>query len=186
MELTPTLELGLLNGWILLIIEFVIEGGLLLVFPKDVVSRLFDRSGWSTKQRVFTILGKVFSLACLILIVLTPLKMNSSLFIVGIILYVTGLVGLVVAMLNFKDTPLDQPVSKGVYMFSRHPQIVAVTIVFVGVCLAIGSWLALFTLVISRLLQHFWILAEEEACLKRYGESYRAYMEKVPRYFLFF
>lgn len=186
MELTPTLELGLLNGWILLIIEFVIEGGLLLVFPKDVVSRLFDRSGWSTKQRVFTILGKVFSLACLILIVLTPLKMNSSLFIVGIILYVTGLVGLVVAMLNFKDTPLDQPVSKGVYMFSRHPQIVAVTIVFVGVCLAIGSWLALFTLVISRLLQHFGILAEEEACLKRYGESYRAYMEKVPRYFLFF
>lgn len=186
MELTPTLELGLLNGWILLIIEFVIEGGLLLVFPKDVVSRLFDRSGWSPKQRVFTILGKVFSLACLILIVLTPLKMNSSLFIVGIILYVTGLVGLVVAMLNFKDTPLDQPVSKGVYMFSRHPQIVAVTIVFVGVCLAIGSWLALFTLVISRLLQHFGILAEEEACLKRYGESYRAYMEKVPRYFLFF
>lgn len=186
MELTPTLEFGLLNGWILLIIEFVIEGGLLLVFPKDVVSRLFDRSGWSPKQRVFTILGKVFSLACLILIVLTPLKMNSSLFIVGIILYVTGLVGLVVAMLNFKDTPLDQPVSKGVYMFSRHPQIVAVTIVFVGVCLAIGSWLALFTLVISRLLQHFGILAEEEACLKRYGESYRAYMEKVPRYFLFF
>lgn len=62
MELTPTLELGLLNGWILLIIEFVIEGGLLLVFPKDVVSRLFDRSGWSPKQRVFTILGKVFPL----------------------------------------------------------------------------------------------------------------------------
>jgi hypothetical protein len=39
MELTSTLELGLLNGWILLIIEFVIEGGLLLVFPKDVVAR---------------------------------------------------------------------------------------------------------------------------------------------------
>jgi protein-S-isoprenylcysteine O-methyltransferase Ste14 len=112
--------------------------------------------------------------------------MNSSAFIVGIILYVTGLAGLVVAMLNFKDTPLDQPVSKGVYMFSRHPQIVAVTIVFVGVCLAISSWLALFTLVISRLLQHFGILAEEEACLRRYGESYRSYMERVPRYFLFF
>jgi protein-S-isoprenylcysteine O-methyltransferase Ste14 len=186
MELTPTLELGLLNGWILLIIEFVIEGGLLLVFPKDVVSRLFDRSGWSTKQRVFTILGKVFSLACLLLIVLTPLQINSGLFIVGIVLYVIGLVGLVVAMLNYKDTPLDQPVSKGVYMFSRHPQIVAVTIVFVGICSAIGSWLALFTLLMSRGLQHFGILAEEEICLKRYGESYRAYMEKVPRYFLFF
>jgi protein-S-isoprenylcysteine O-methyltransferase Ste14 len=186
MELTPTLELGLLNGWILLIIEFVIEGGLLLVFPKDVVSRLFDRSGWSTKQRVFTIMGKVFSLACLLIIVLTPLQINSGLFIAGIVLCVIGLAGLVVAMLNYKDTPLDQPVSKGVYMFSRHPQIVAVTIVFVGICLAIGSWLALFTLLMSRGLQHFGILAEEEMCLKRYGDSYRAYMEKTPRYFLFF
>jgi len=186
MELTPALEMGLLNGWILLAVEFLIEGGLLLVFPKDVVSRLFDRSGWSTNQRVFTILGKVFSLACLLLIGLTPLQINSGLFIVGIVLYVIGLVGLAVAMLNYKDTPLDQPVSKGVYMFSRHPQIVAVTIVFVGICLAIGSWLALFTLLMSRGLQHFGILAEEEICLKRYGESYRAYMENVPRYFLFF
>jgi protein-S-isoprenylcysteine O-methyltransferase Ste14 len=186
MELTPMLELGLLNGWILLIIEFMIEGGLLLVFPKDVVARLLDRSGWSTKQRVFTILGKVFSLVCLILIALTPLQINSGLFIVGIVLYVIGLVGLAVAMVNYKDTPLGQPVLMGVYKFSRHPQIVSVTIVFVGICLAVGSWLAFFTLVLSRGLQHFGILAEEEVCLKRYGESYRAYMEKVPRYFLFF
>jgi protein-S-isoprenylcysteine O-methyltransferase Ste14 len=186
MELTPALAIGLFNGWILLIVEFLIEGGLLLVFPKDVVARLFDRSGWSTKQRVFTILGKVFSLACLLLIVLTPLQINSSLFIVGMILYVIGLVGLVVAMLNYKDTPLEQPVTKGVYKLSRHPQIVAVTVVFVGICLAMGSWLALFTLLMSRGLQHFGILAEEEVCLKRYGAAYRDYLKRVPRYFLFF
>ena len=186
MELTPALAIGLFNGWILLIVEFLIEGGLLLVFPKDVVARLFDRSGWNTTQRVFTILGKVFSLACLALIALTPLQINASAFIVGIVLYVVGLVGLVVAMVNFKDTPLDQPVRMGVYKFSRHPQIVALSIIFVGICLAIGSWLAFFTLVLSRGLQHFGILAEEEVCLRRYGESYRAYMARVPRYLLFF
>jgi protein-S-isoprenylcysteine O-methyltransferase Ste14 len=41
-------------------------------------------------------------------------------------------------------------------------------------------------LLMSRLLQHFGILAEEEVCLKRYGEPYRVFMERVPRYFLFF
>jgi protein-S-isoprenylcysteine O-methyltransferase Ste14 len=102
------------------------------------------------------------------------------------ILYVIGLVGLVVAMLNYKDTPLEQPVTKGVYKLSRHPQIVAVTVVFVGICLAMGSWLALFTLLMSRGLQHFGILAEEEVCLKRYGAAYRDYLKRVPRYFLFF
>jgi len=105
---------------------------------------------------------------------------------VGLIVYAIGLAGLVVAMLNFKSTPPDQPVTKGIYKISRHPQIVALFVLFLGICVAIGSWLALFALVMSRLLQHFGILAEEEVCLRRYGESYRAYMEQVPRYFLFF
>ncbi len=186
MELFPTLEIGWFNGWILLALEFLIQGLLLLIFPKEVVSRLFDRSGWSKKQRGFTILGKVFSLACLILIFLTPLKINSRVFIGGLILYAVGLAGLVIAMLNFKDTSLDQPVTKGVYKLSRHPQIVSLFVLFLGICIAIGSWLALFALVISKLLQHFGILAEEEICLRRYGEPYRTYLKQIPRYFLFF
>jgi protein-S-isoprenylcysteine O-methyltransferase Ste14 len=186
MELMPKLEIGVSNGWILLVIDFLVQGGLLLVFPKDVVARLFDRSGWSEKQKVFTILGKVFSLICLILITLTPLKPNSSVFIVGIILYTAGLAGLAAAMLSFRNTPLDQPVTKGVYGISRHPQIVALFVIFIGICLAIGSWMALLVLTLSRLFQHFGILAEEEVCLRRYGEPYREYMERVPRYFVFF
>ena len=186
MELTPELEIGWLNGWILLAFDFLVQGGLLLIFPKDVVSRLFDRFGWNEKQEVFTIIGKVFSLICLILIILTPLKINSSALIVGLILYVLGLVGLVVAMLNFKDTPLDQPVTRGVYKISRHPQIVALFIIFLGICITIGSWAAILTLMMSKILQHYGILAEEEVCLRRYGQTYRAFMERVPRYFLFF
>jgi len=50
MELILALKLGWLNGWILLVVEFSIQGFLLLVFLKDVVARLFDRSGWSVKQ----------------------------------------------------------------------------------------------------------------------------------------
>jgi protein-S-isoprenylcysteine O-methyltransferase Ste14 len=101
-------------------------------------------------------------------------------------LYIAGLVGLAVAMVNFKDTPLDQPVTKGVYKISRHPQIVSLSVLFLGISLAIGSWAALLTLLLSRFFQHFGILAEEEVCLRRYGEPYRAYLTRIPRYFLFF
>jgi protein-S-isoprenylcysteine O-methyltransferase Ste14 len=186
MQLFPTLELGWLNGWVLLGFEFLVQGTLLLVFPKNVVARLFDRSGWSVKQRVYLIIGKVFSFLTLFLIIFTPLKIDSTVFILGMILYVVGVVGLVVAMVDFKDTPLDQPVTKGLYKISRHPQIVALFIYLFGVCLAIGSWMAIFALVMSKIFQHFSILAEEEVCLNRYGESYRAYLARVPRYFLFF
>ena len=182
----PSLEIGWLNGWILLVVEFLIQGFMLMIFPKPVVSRLFDRSGWSHKQRTFTIFGKTFSLACLILIILTPLKISSIAFLIGLVFYSIGIAGLVVAMMNFKDTPNNQPVTKGVYKISRHPQIVALFFVFFGICVAIGSWTALFVLLVSRVLQHYGILAEEEVCLELYGESYGTYMERVPRYLLFF
>jgi protein-S-isoprenylcysteine O-methyltransferase Ste14 len=186
MRLIPVLEIGWLNGWIPLGLLCVVEGLLLKAFPRDVVARLFDRSGWDKRQRAFTVIGKLFSLACLVLIIFTPLQIGSSVFFLGMILYTLGLVGLVIAIFDFKNTPLDQPVTRGLYRVSRHPQIVMLFVLFLGMCLAIGSWLALFTLMMSKLFQHFGILAEEEACLAQYGDSYRAYMERVPRYFVFF
>jgi protein-S-isoprenylcysteine O-methyltransferase Ste14 len=185
MELMPSLELGWLNGWIPLGLLVLVEGLLLKFFPKEVVSRLFDRSGWNRRQAVFMVIGKLFSLVCLVLIFLTPLKIGSTVFVVGAVLYTLGLVGLVVAIFDFRVTPVGEPVTRGLYTVSRHPQIVMLFVMFLGMCLAIGSWLALLALLTSRLLQHFGILAEEEACLEQYGESYRSYMKRVPRYILF-
>jgi protein-S-isoprenylcysteine O-methyltransferase Ste14 len=186
MEFFPDLEFGLLNGWILLGFHVLIQGSLMLIFPKDVNVRLLDRSNWSMMQRLFLILGKIFSLACLIFIILTPLKFDSVLFFIGILIYAAGLTGLVISMFNFRNTPQDSLVTSGLYRISRHPQIVSLFFLFTGMSLAIGSWIALLTLIMSRALQHISILAEEEACIHQYGESYRNYMRQVPRYLLFF
>jgi len=186
MELFPALKIGWLNGWIPIGLICLTEGICFAVFPKDVVARLFDRSGWGKTQVLLTVVGKVFSLACIVLMVLTPFKIGSSVFAIGTILFALGLTGLIAALLDFKNTPPDQLVTTGLYKISRHPQLVTVFTALLGACIAIGSWLALLMLVLSRGLQHFGLLAEEEACLKQYGDSYRAYMERVPRYFLFF
>jgi protein-S-isoprenylcysteine O-methyltransferase Ste14 len=186
MELIPTLKIGWLNGWIPLGLLCLIEGLLIKAFPKDVAARLFDRSGWDKRQIAFTVIGKSFSLVCLVLITLTPLKIGSAVFVVGTILYALGLVGLIVAIFDFKNTPLDQPVTRGLYKISRHPQNFMLFVLFLGICIATGSWLTLFVLITSRLFQHFGILAEEKACLGQYSDSYQAYMKRVPRYFLFF
>ena len=85
---------------------------------------------------------------------------------------------------NFKNTPLDQPVTRGLYGISRHPQVLMLFISGFGICIAIGSWLALFVAIISSLFLRSRDLAEEKACLERYGDSYREYMKRVPRYFL--
>ncbi len=185
MKLFPALEIGWLNGWIPYLVLVLVEGALLRFFPDEVRARLLDRSLWTTRQAVITAVGKAFSLACLVLIVLTPLKTGSPLFYVGMLIYALGLAGLVVALFDFRKTPVGEPVRAGLYRVSRHPQLVALFVAFLGMTLAIGSWPALLTLVISRVIQHYSILAEEEACLEQYGESYREYMRRVPRYFGF-
>lgn len=186
MELFPELRFGLLNGWIALGLLSLADGICFLIFPKDVVKRLFDRSGWSQKQIVFTVIGKLCALVCIVLLIMTPLRIGNVVFIVGSVVTVLGLAGLVIALFNFKNTPFDQPVAQGIYKISRHPQIVMSSMVLWGGTIAIGSWTAVVALIVARIFSHFGIIAEEEICLKLYGDPYQDYMQRVPRYFVFF
>lgn len=188
MELIPALEIGWLNGWTLLALLYLVYGILLLVFPRDVIARLYeyDRSRWSRRQRVFYAMGKLLILVYFALTIFTPLKTGVVVFIPGILLFVLGLAGFIMALVNFRNTPLGQPVTSGLYRISRHPQVFMGFILGCGICMAIGSWPALFMLTLSSLFGRARTLAEEEACLERYGDPYRAYMKRVPRYFLFF
>ena len=186
MELLPALEIGWCNGWVLLCFLYLTFGVLLMIFPKEVVARLYEynRSGWSKAQRVSYVAGKIPAIVCMVLMVLTPLKIGTNVFIPGIFVYILGLTGFFIALINFRYTPLDQPVTRGIYRISRHPQVVMLFILGSGICIAIGSWLALFLQVIAALFLRARTLAEETACLELYGDSYRAYMKQVPRYLL--
>jgi protein-S-isoprenylcysteine O-methyltransferase Ste14 len=186
MELFPTLQLGWLNGWLLLVILYGVFGLLLWIFPRDVVARLYDRSGWSEREKQLVAMRLPFALATFALIIFTPLKMGTGVFALGMAVFAIGLLAFVVALLNFRDTPPDQPAELGLYRVSRNPQSVSLIVATVGICLAIASWAALLTIAITMVFGHFRILAEEGTCLRQYGESYRAYMQRVPRYFLLF
>jgi len=187
MEQIPALQIGWLNGWTLVCSLYLIYGAFLMTIPKDVRARLFyyDRSRWSRNQRAFYFIGRASVLFYLVLITLTPLRTGTSVFIAGVILFALGLIGFIFALSNFKNMLPNQPATEGLYRISRHPQVLMLFISSVGVCIAIGSWLALLILIISKFFGHFRTLAEEEACLEQYGDTYSAYMKRVPRYFLF-
>ena len=186
MELAPTIEIGWFNGWILLCIFYLIYSVFLITFSKDARVKLFyyDRKRWSNKQRVFYVIGKITVLVFMFLIIFTPLKIGTNLFVAGIILFVLSTLGFIIALSNFKNMPHNQSAIKGLYSISRHPQVLMLFISGLGICLAIGSWLALFTLIVSKFFGHFRTIAEEETCLEQYGDSYQEYMKRVPRYFL--
>jgi protein-S-isoprenylcysteine O-methyltransferase Ste14 len=101
-------------------------------------------------------------------------------------MYVLGFVGFVMALFNFKYTPMNQPVTEGLYRFSRNPQWVMFAIVMLSTGIAVGSGIAVLLLSVRIVFNHFRILGEERACLEQYGDAYREYMERAPRYMLFF
>lgn len=186
MEFIPVLEIGWLNGWFLIVLLYLTYSILLKVFPKDVVARLYDKSGRSQRRKIHILIGSLFAFGYFALIILTSLKTASVFFIPGLIVYILGLLGFVIALFQFKNAPADGLVTGGLYRISRHPQQLMFFIAFAGICIAIGSGIALCVQFLSSIFLHSRILAEEKACLERYGEEYQNYMKRVPRYFLLF
>ena len=175
----------LLGGWIFLVVLWLVPCITLVTVSKSMRKKLTNRSNFSRKQKRILIVSKILALIEIVLITMTPLNYPSIDFNVGIAIYVFGMVGFIIAIWNYVGTPLNEPVTKGIYRISRNPQEFMIGISCLGICFSIGSGIALLVLLAAKLFTHFTIIAEEESCLRLYGKSYEEYMEKVPRYFIF-
>jgi hypothetical protein len=186
MEWFPVLKPGGLNGWVPLCAFYALFGLTVLTFPREDVSRLYDQTGWTRLRRRMSALVKLTALACFGLIFLTPLKVGTGVFRAGALVHLSGVLLMLAALSAFRNAPPDRPVASGVYRVSRNPQWAALVLVILGIALAMGSGIAAILTAAMAARGHFRILAEEQSCLQRYGESYREYMQRVPRYLLFF
>ncbi|MFN2282324.1 MAG: methyltransferase family protein [Anaerolineales bacterium] len=185
MQLFPPLRIGWLNGWIPIVVFYASYLVLLKIFPRETVSRLYDNSGWTDDQARYARIGLPFALAALLLIVFTPLAIGKPVFWIGLTLALIGQVGFFSALHSFNITPLDQPVTQGLYRVSRNPQWVAFALVVLGFSLMVGSWTILALLCVRLAMNHFRILGEERALETQYGEAYLEYKRTIPRYFIF-
>lgn len=186
MNFWPDLSLTLFSGWIFLIFFYTLQFYNVTFVSIEIRERLFDRSNFNRKQWLFTLIGKFIGVCAMILMILTPIAYGTLEFLVGLIIYLIGMIGLRYAVINFVTTPLNQPVTKGMYRYSRNPQEMMLTVILLGIGIIVNSWIIIILLIFSKIFNHFQILAQEEACIKQYGDSYREYLKRVPRYFLFF
>ena len=186
MELFPHMEPTLLGGWIFLVVLWLVPCITLITVSKRMREKLTDRSNFSRKQKMILIISKILALIEIVIITMTPLNYPSIDFNIGITIYTFGMVGFIIAILNYVGTTLNEPVTKGIYRISRNPQEFMIGISCLGICFLTSSGIAILILLTAKVFTHFAIIAEEEACLRLYGKSYEEYMERVPRYFIFF
>ena len=180
MSLIPELELGVWNAWI-----FMVPSLLLTLFSL----RLFvEKHAPATSMRLsktklsFCLFSKFIYFAAVICSVFLPLKLGTIWFYVGLPITLVGLVGNMITVVNWANTPAGKPVTRGLYRFSRHPIYVTEVLLLLGVSLASGSWVFLLFPIIVGVGAMYFIKIEEAQCIGHYGNAYREYMNRTPRW----
>ena len=79
--------------------------------------------------------------------------------------------------------PTTAIVTSGPFRFSRNPLYMALTLLYFGLTLAFNTWWGIVVLVPLLILMHRGVVLREERYLEaKFGETYRQYRSKVPRY----
>jgi len=79
--------------------------------------------------------------------------------------------------------PTTAIVTNGPFRFTRNPLYVAMTIIYIGVALWLGSTTAYLFLPLVHLALHFGVVRREERYLEaKFGDEYRAYCARVRRW----
>ena len=86
------------------------------------------------------------------------------------------------ATIDFARAPLDKPATKGTYAVSRNPMYFSMILVFISKSLACTSWLFLLLTMIWLITADMGINGEERLCLETYGDTYKEYMNRTPRW----
>ena len=181
MSLIPAFEIGLWNAW-LLILPLALIPAVLTSVKKGVFKKTESTANLSKSERIVFALSKV-SLGLLFLYsIFLPLKLGTLWFYVGFPISLLGTVMYIIVSVNIATTPVDRPVTRGLCRYSRHPMYVTSFIAPIGAGIASASWVFLLFTILLIAASFYFAPVEEQSCLETYGDAYREYMKRTPRY----
>jgi len=186
MLLTPAFKIGVWNAWILQVLFY------LSMFIPDI---FLDKEARKKSKRMsqfppFKKTEKILALsthaiimpAVFIYSIFLPLKIGTAWLCAGLLTFAVALVISITALFNTASAPADRPITKGVYKISRHPMYFSGFLMFIGVGISCASWIVLFLAVVWIVFWRIAVPAEERFLIEKYGDSYRDYMNRTPRW----
>ena len=184
MEILEYLKIELWGGW-----WFTAAFGLfnlfyLIRYPRRFSKRLFKLPTFnSILEKVTSIISMVlFMRGMMIYTIFIAMEINTIWFYTGLLIYLTGMVFYLNAMKTYAETPEVEPVTTGAYKISRHPMQVFSLIMWIGVGIATFNWIILLICCIQPFLANRFLQSQERYCLELYGQMYRDYQQRTPRY----
>ncbi|MFC2007910.1 methyltransferase family protein [Chloroflexota bacterium] len=104
-------------------------------------------------------------------------------FYLGFSIAAIGLIAYTLVLVSFVTTSINyEPITKGLYRYSRHPMYVTQVMAFIGIAISFWSMFFLLFTVGYMVLVFLRANHEEQNCIELYGKAYREYMKKTPKW----
>jgi len=181
LSLIPAFELGLWNAWILVIPMLIIS----FSDMRATAARESGKAGDFQLTRKENIIMNAFFLPLVVswvYAVFLPLQLGTIWLYSGLIICLFGMVFTIVAILNFATSPKDKVITTGLYRFTRNPTYIGMILMQIGLGIACSSWLYLLLTVVLMIMFNAVLPSEERYCLYRFGDDYRKYKNRTPRW----
>ena len=180
MSLMPAFEIGFWNAWIF-IIPFIIYWfvGVRFLFSKRMPENP------PLERRKDRIISQMLALAMFFSFfysIFVPIELGMIWFYIGLLIYFAGMILITLTMRDFATTPMDKPVTKGVYRYSRNPMFIGYFLVYAGIAIACVSWVYILLTIIFILIVIYLSPIEEAITLEHYGKSYEEYIKRTPKW----
>ncbi|MBA7637794.1 hypothetical protein ES703_45443 [subsurface metagenome] len=186
MSLIPAFDIGVWNAWIFTVLSF------LSLIPSQLMNKEGIKKfneGWASKK--WSKAGRRSALSTHIVIlpltfiysIFLPLQIGTAWFNAGIVVCIVGLAISYIAPINIAKTQITkEPVTKGIYRFSRHPIYLGGFLVYLGIGIACASWLFILFALAWLILWLIAVPSEEHDLIEKYGNAYREYMDRTHRW----
>ena len=195
MSLIPAFELGLWNAWIFFLLHQGLTSVFLILLYRGVWKNVwnvwkkdkkeYDKSSVKSSNKTESLLTYILYFVFFAVFgysVFLPLKLTTVWFYVGLFISLLGVIFDFMAGVSWATNPLDKPITRGVYRISRNPMDFGNFLVIIGLGIACISWVFLLLGIVIIILMNMKAVNEERFCLKKFGNAYREYMERTPRW----
>ena len=181
MSLIPVFELGLWNAWILVVPILILSFSDMRVTAARESGKAGDFQ-LTRKENRLTYAVFLPMVVSWIYAVFLPLQLGTIWLYSGLIICLFGMIFTIAAILNFATGPKDKVITTGLYRCTRNPTYIGIILMQIGLGIACTSWLYLLLTVVLMIIFNANLSAEERYCLYRFGDDYRKYKNRTPRW----
>jgi protein-S-isoprenylcysteine O-methyltransferase Ste14 len=171
-----------MNAFLIVIPILLTRYGLLSILNGEALKRAGFFAPLIGREKVAFWVYQITTILIILKLLFLKIRTDSDWFYIGMVIYSLGLVLYMVSIVNYAKPKMNGINLNGLYRISRNPMYIAYFIYFFGCVLLTHSWILLALLIVFQVSAHWIILSEERWCIRKFGEEYIKYMNKVRRY----